>query len=113
MDQCVAGGLTLLQSLLLIKNIMPITLFSLYDEKSHAVALTHCLVAQESQGPTQGSQPSSASREESQKVLAELRAINPLLTKEQEQAAMERLLNRGTQSVRHCRLSDFCFRELL
>ena len=36
---------------------------------------------------------------ESQKVLAEVRASKPLLTKEQEQAAMERLLNKGTRSV--------------
>ena len=32
-------------------------------------------------------------------MLAELRSSNPLLTKEQEQAAMQRLLNQGTQSV--------------
>ena len=41
-----------------------------------------------------------ASTAESQRVLAELRASNPLLTEEQERSAMERLLNQGTQSVR-------------
>ena len=52
---------------------------------------------QESQTSTQDSGASTA---ESQRVLADLRASNPMLTKEQEQAAMERLLNQGTQSVR-------------
>ncbi|CAK0786448.1 hypothetical protein CVIRNUC_009661 [Coccomyxa viridis] len=51
----------------------------------------------------EGSAPESASspeaQAESQKVLAEVRASNPLLTKEQERAAMERLLNKGTRSV--------------
>ena len=81
--------------------------------KAMQLLLISCLVAQESQGAAQGSQPYSASGEESQKVLAERRASNPLLTKEQEQAAMERLLNQGTRSVRHCRLSEFCFRKLM
>lgn len=62
-----------------------------HTSKSMAVA------SQESQTSTQDSR---ASTTESQRVLAELRASNPLLTKEQEQAAMERLLNQGTQSVR-------------
>ena len=38
MDQCMAGGLALLQLLLLIKIIMSIKLFTLHDAKSHAVA---------------------------------------------------------------------------
>ncbi len=77
------------------------------------VVLIHYLVAQDSQGAAQGSQPSSVNREESQKVLAKLRAKNPLLSKEQEQAAMERLLNRGTRSVSHIRPSEFNFIKLM
>ena len=66
---------------------------------------------QESQSSAQGPETSIASTAESQRVLSELRASNPLLTKEQEQAAMERLLNQGTQSVslsRSVSLSHLC-----
>ena len=56
-----------------------------------------CYASQESSAPESASSPEAQA--ESQKVLAEVRASNPLLTKEQEQAAMERLLNKGTRSV--------------
>ncbi len=55
---------------------------------------------QESQSAAQDSGAPTASTAESQRVLAELRASNPSLTKEQERAAMQRLLNQGTHSVR-------------
>ena len=56
-----------------------------------------CYASQEGSAPESAASPEAQA--ESQKVLAEVRASNPLLTKEQEQAAMERLLNKGTRSV--------------
>ena len=68
---------------------------------SHCVAVSPvlmlCYASQEGLAPESASSPEAQA--ESQKVLAKVRAGNPLLTEEQEQAAMERLLNKGTRSV--------------
>ena len=58
------------------------------------------VLAQDTQGSAEGSEASPASTAESQEVLTEMRKGTTLLTKDQEQAGMERLLNQGTRSVR-------------
>lgn len=64
----------------------------------HCVPCADALCAsQEGSAPESAASPEAQA--ESQKVLAEVRASTPLLTQDQEQAAMERLLNKGTRSV--------------